>query len=177
MSGCVISWAFKFWLLPLNRKLLASYTISFRYSVPYAFSPLACTLPRLETVPPLNLRLCQCLWVSHPWKKRKVRTGNTQFPSTPLTWRTTFQQRSKKNEVDTKCTSEQAVETPATSNFVFIFKSLCLWCCWVVIPAVYYVTTNMARAGSGNFSVDGNFLLSSWAWDCSWITLWWLRTL
>lgn len=116
------------------------------------------------------------LSVSSMEKKRKVRTGSTQFsysekhlPVAQETW--------KKNEVGTPCTSEQAVGTPATSKFVFIFKSLCLWMCWLVIPAVYCLTTSMASTGSGNFTVGGNFLLFFWAWDYSWITLWWLRPL
>lgn len=63
------------------------------------------------------------LSVSSMEKKRKVRTGSTQFsysekhlPVAQETW--------KKNEVGTPCTSEQAVGTPATSKFVFIFKEL-----------------------------------------------------
>lgn len=39
----------KFLLFPLNRELLANYTIFSRYAVPYAFSPLVCMLLRLET--------------------------------------------------------------------------------------------------------------------------------
>lgn len=57
---------------------------------------------------------------------------------------------------------------------VFVFKNLCLW---MLLTWNSSITTSMARAGSGNFSVDGNFLLFFWAWDCSWITWWWLRAL